>query len=662
MNIITMKKTIKVVKRKTNRKENTSSVTQPIGDCPVDAVSYSLMSLFVSNPIMFKLRYIQNEDIPTLSRPPQIIGSAVHYSSQAYLGGVDTIKWDNDSDRMLKAIKYGQDYIESFPDGFIQYSDKIPNKSKMLEKHAFAMNSYFEYLPKETVEQLVDTETFWKGKMVVPTTGEVLPLEVKGRMDIVIRSKDGVEVHDIKAVERFSNEDDTDGSKLIQAFIYYFLAHVATGEYPHKIKFIEIKHSKNADGSPQVKNFEFIYEEEKMIFELGYRLYDDLIKALNGEMVYVPNVTSFYDKDIALIAYINHLDIDTVKQEEYKKHRVENIPSLIKNKMIKKGVEKKYIENITKQFIGNEIITKSNMNTQEKIESKLMLHGIPIHFKEKIESCSVDTYLFELGQGIKVSRIKQFQEDIEIALAKSGIRIRLMPNSSYIGIEVPKDERIFPAMTKEATKDIELGLDSMNEPISLNLSECPHILVAGTTGSGKSVLLKSILNSVESKYIRLVIDPKDELPGAILEEYDIISQLRAILLQIEKKIKNINTVIVIDEYAIWKTRKTPMKDRFENGEVKKYKFNEEFVEIIQKIVQIGRSYGVHIIIATQRPSVDVISGDVKVNFPVRVCLRVPTGTDSKVILGDVGAEKLLGKGDGIIIMPDGTPVRFQGYK
>lgn len=328
------------------------------------------------------------------------------------------------------------------------------------------------------------------------------------------------------------------------------------------------------------------------------------------------------------------------------------------------------------------------------IEDTLESFGITARVAEVNNSPSVTQYALEVALGTKLSKIQNLSNDLAMALAAPGGQIRVeapIPGRSLVGIEVPNRSLEVvnisqvldsPDMKKAKSKTVvPLGLGVSGQPAIADIQKMPHVLIAGQTGSGKSVCLNSwiftLLFRASPDELRLImVDPKRVeltpfngiphlLVPVIVEPDKVVSALKWAVSEMERRYKlfsevgakNIETynnmaafqtlpfiVIVIDELADIML--------FSPGEVE---------ESICRIAQMARAVGIHLVVATQRPSVDVITGLIKANIPARMAFAVSSSTDSRVILDSVGAEKLLGRGDMLYIPPElAKPVRIQG--
>lgn len=299
----------------------------------------------------------------------------------------------------------------------------------------------------------------------------------------------------------------------------------------------------------------------------------------------------------------------------------------------------------------------------------------------------VTTFEFKPAPDVKVSKILGLQDDLAMALSAETIRIQApIPGRDVVGIEIPNEGRdtiylrdiLESKLFKESSSPltVALGKDIVGNPFITDIKKLPHLLIAGTTGSGKSVginaMLISLLYRNDPDQLKLMmIDPKmlefsmyDDIPHlitpVITEPKKAITALanmvgemeRRYKLMAEKRTKNIDNynekiktdgsgdeampfiVIIIDELA----------DLMMNG-------GKEVENSIARLAQKSRACGIHLVVATQRPSVDVVTGIIKANLPSRLSYRVSQRIDSKVILDSMGAESLLGQGDGLFTPP-----------
>jgi len=329
-----------------------------------------------------------------------------------------------------------------------------------------------------------------------------------------------------------------------------------------------------------------------------------------------------------------------------------------------------------------------------QIEKTLESFGITARVVEVNLGPAVTQYALEVALGTKLSKITALERDLALALAAPTGTIRIeapIPGKSLVGIELPNRAPEFVPLKKmmasEAMKGsdsklaVSLGLDVSGRPIVTEIGRMPHVLIAGQTGSGKSVCINAFLSSIlfratpsEVKFI--LVDPKRVeltvyngiphlLTPVIVDLEKVISALRWLLAEMDRRYKlfaqagarNIDRynemsgfqalpyiVLVIDELA----------DIILFSPV-------EVEDSITRIAQMSRATGIHMVLATQRPSVDVITGLIKANIPCRIAFAVSSQVDSRVILDLQGAEKLLGRGDMLYLPPEqAKPMRIQG--
>lgn len=332
------------------------------------------------------------------------------------------------------------------------------------------------------------------------------------------------------------------------------------------------------------------------------------------------------------------------------------------------------------------------------LENALENFGVPAKVQNVVIGPTVTRYEIEMPEGISVKRVLSLDADIAYALsAKGEIRIEApIPGRSIVGIEVPNNK-----VAKVSIKDVlqskefslspspltfALGKDITGNVKVCNLQKMPHLLVAGTTGSGKSVCLNSIIVSIlyksspdEVKFI--MIDPKQVelsmyeglphmvIPKVITDPTKAVNALqwavdemeRRFKLISEERVRNIDEYNKIEKVLQNRVRKMPyiviIFDEFADFMAVA---KNEIEDKIRRLAGKARAAGIHLILATQRPSTDVVTGTLKANLPARIAFKVAGRVDSEVILGSTGAEKLLGYGDMLYKPTDSAPVRLQG--
>ncbi len=381
------------------------------------------------------------------------------------------------------------------------------------------------------------------------------------------------------------------------------------------------------------------------------------------------NSKSYTNKDELIDEFIPQDEIKDIIQEDLPFIKAENNRST-KTKFSLPSID--LLKTPTKK--ERESLNKNENNNPEFLEKILLDFGVNGKIKKVSYGPVVTLNEFEPAAGIKVSKIINLSDDIARNTSSESARIATIPGSNTIGIELPNSDRENVYLSeildnsnfkkKEVKLPIALGKNISGIPIIGDLSAMPHLLIAGTTGSGKSVCINTIILSLLYKHAPerckfILIDPKmlelstyEGIPHllcpVITEAKKAASVLGWVVKEMESRyrlmtkegVRNIDSynskhklpmpyiVVVVDE----------MSDLMLVA-------GKEIENYIQKLSQMARAAGIHIIMATQRPSVDVITGTIKANFPTRISFQVTSKIDSRTILGEQGAEQLLGKGD-----------------
>jgi S-DNA-T family DNA segregation ATPase FtsK/SpoIIIE len=317
---------------------------------------------------------------------------------------------------------------------------------------------------------------------------------------------------------------------------------------------------------------------------------------------------------------------------------------------------------------------KNETHNPEFLEKILMDFGVSGNIKKVSHGPVVTLNEFEPAAGVKVSKIINLSDDIARNTSSESARIATIPGSNTVGIELPNNmrENVFLSeilantdfKKKEIKLPIALGKNISGKPIVGDLASMPHLLIAGTTGSGKSVCINTIILSLLYRHTPdkckfILIDPK----MLELSTYEGIPHLLCPVITEAKKAASVLGWVVKEMESRYRLM-TKEGVRNIDGYNTKHKLpmpyivvvvdemsdlmlvaGKEIENYIQKLSQMARAAGIHIIMATQRPSVDVITGTIKANFPTRISFQVTSKIDSRTILGEQGAEQLLGKGD-----------------
>ncbi len=388
-----------------------------------------------------------------------------------------------------------------------------------------------------------------------------------------------------------------------------------------------------------------------------------------SSFLFKKNSKNYTNKDELINEFIPQDEIKDIIQEDLPFIKAEN------NRSSKTKFSLPSIDLLKTPTKGErESINKNENNNPEFLEKILLDFGVNGKIKKVSHGPVVTLNEFEPAAGIKVSKIINLSDDIARNTSSESARIATIPGSNTIGIELPNPDRENVYLSeildnsnfkkREIKLPIALGKNISGVPIIGDLSAMPHLLIAGTTGSGKSVCINTIILSLLYKHTPerckfILIDPKmlelstyEGIPHllcpVITEAKKAASVLGWVVKEMESRyrlmtkegVRNIDSynskhklpmpyiVVVVDE----------MSDLMLVA-------GKEIENYIQKLSQMARAAGIHIIMATQRPSVDVITGTIKANFPTRISFQVTSKIDSRTILGEQGAEQLLGKGD-----------------
>lgn len=355
---------------------------------------------------------------------------------------------------------------------------------------------------------------------------------------------------------------------------------------------------------------------------------------------------------------------------------------------------------------NEELMRRELLDNKLRIESTLKSFNIPIQRISATVGPTVTLYEIVPAEGVRISKIKNLEDDIALSLAALGIRIIApIPGRGTIGIEVPNKNANIVSMKEIINSDkfqnnnyalpIGLGRTISNEPFVVDLAKMPHLLVAGATGQGKSVGLNAIITSLlytkhpcEMKFV--LIDPKkvEFTLYSVIENYYLASlpdNEEPIITDTKKVVRTLNSLCkeMDDRYDLLKLAKMRNIKEYnakfcarELSPAMGHRYLpyivlviDEFGDLIMtagreveqplaRLAQLARAIGIHLVIATQRPSVNIITGSIKANFPARIAFRVQSSIDSRTILDTTGANQLIGKGD-MLISTGSDIVRLQ---
>lgn len=365
----------------------------------------------------------------------------------------------------------------------------------------------------------------------------------------------------------------------------------------------------------------------------------------------------------------------TVAAEKAAKH-AHNDGIMVFSRNLVEGVETK-----------TKTLTLEQQLAKDTIEERAAFFGCPGKVKEIRKGPVITLYEFQPAKTTRVKRLINLQEDLALALEAEAVMVRRVPGRDVMGIEISNEssERqnvafraslkyVREAKDKGMALPLNLGTDPFGEPVIDDLATMPHLLIAGSTGSGKSVSLNCIISSLltvcsPQELEFYMIDPKGvelthyngiphmKVPMVTSPHYakDMLEKLTVVMRERLLRLTHVGVrdIKEFNEHA--KSHELPLMPRIvliidELGDLM-MQDRKEFTRMIAEISQIARATGIHMICATQRPSVDVLSGRIKVNFPGRMAFKVTSSTDSRVIVHRKGAEGLLGRGDMLYLSP-----------
>lgn len=604
-------------------------------------LSHSAIMCFLNNQIQFKKRYIAKVyDEP--SSPALVVGKAMHKMIEERLKGQS----------IEVAIQSGLQEIENIADYEIDYG-KTGSREKIIDQYQKLSTIVINELPAYddilAIEDRVECELSIRNKKI----------PMKGYIDLVRDLGDTLEIVDWKSVTSYSDEDTENWAYLIQSWIYVQLIEFKYKKPVSRVVFKEIKKTINRDGMPQIKD----YVLDRHGIEEANDVIGRVVKAVsdyvdNPNATYFPNPRDMMNgaQSMHIVAQMEGVAVRTVHTTE---RREKFAP--------------------VNTVVAEDIADDSGSET-ERIMAKLVEFGVGGRIDEVVKSSTVDTYLLKPNRGVKMSKLASMGDDLSLALGSDAVRV-IAPiyGTQTVGIEVPH-EQSFPKFDGKATShQIPIGVDTMNNVIYDNIAKMPHMLIGGQTGSGKSVFIRNIIQSLNNCEVDII-----DMKGLDFEDLgkNIISEVSEALMLVKKlvhlmderyKNKRVNAkrrVLIIDEYAdlVMQTGKEKHEIGVfdENGKLKTktttIDTRKQLETDLARILQKGRAANINVIIATQRPSADIVAPIIKANCPVKACLRVATAKNSEIILDESGGERLLGKGD-MLYLGSGMvkPVRVQCF-
>lgn len=585
-------------------------------------LSHSAIISFLNNQIQFKKRYIAKiYDDPTT--PAMLVGKAIHKMIE------EVVK----KKPIEMAIQLGLQEIENVSDYEIDYG-KNGSREEIL--------SSYQKLTTAVMNELTIPSNVLSSEDKIECNLTILNKQIpfKGYIDLVLDNQDSLEIWDYKTVRYYSDEGVENWKYIIQAWLYCNLVEYKYKKPVSRFVFKEIKSSVNRDGNPQIKDYILTRDAINQATDVIGRLVKNISDYIdNPNAIYFPNPSDALNgnRSVEIMAMMDGVSVRTVHTTE-RKAKFTPVNTVIA-----------------------EDIAKDDGSESDRIMAKLAEFGIGGKIENIVKSNTVDTYILKPNRGIKMSKIATMGDDLSLALGSEAIRV-IAPiyGTQTVGIEVPHEQK-FPIFDGTAsTNMIPIGVDTMNNVVYDDIAKMPHMLIGGQTGSGKSVFIKNIIKSLDCSVTIIdckMVDFADMNGGkirVITERDDAIAEIEELveLMEYRYATKNLNAsreVLVIDEYAdLIMGMSKEEKRLFENN--------------LSRILQKARVANINVIIATQRPSADIVAPIIKANCPVKACLRVSTTKNSEIIIDQGGGERLLGKGD-MLYLGTGmiNPVRLQCF-
>jgi thymidine kinase len=667
----------------------------------IESWSYSKVSSFARNEKAFEMNYVYRCESKRSSA--SIGGNAYHEALEVYFTAV----MKKETKDLVDLQKVAFDYIEKVDVTQWKLQKTTPTieecKKKAIKITTSLLENFFGELDVYDFKEIIAVESRFSEFLTI--NGVDMPLPCHGVVDLIaLTHDDKLVIVDHKSKASFSDEQAVVFSMGKQAVTYLHGIETKADVSIDEVWFIENKHSKNRNKSAQLNCSKITMDEDtiKLYDSLLYEPLKRMIEAVaTPDYIYLINEDdNFVDKaelhlfwTQTLIAEVDDFNIPISKREliskRLKKIRDVTIASINPN------VIRKFRKHAS-QFIKYNLQNK-DMSKNERIEHTLRTLGIIVNVAHKFEGYSNDTFLLEVSAGTNIGSIYKYKLDIASALSVPSIRINkslfIHEGKSYLSVESAKKREkdlLYDPKFLEGSK-IPIGLDNFNNTVfwDLNNQSTPHVMVCGSTGSGKSVSIISTIEYAKLAGVKdiIIFDPKmefnsyNEKDGVTVynDIEDIEDKLEGLVVEMNDRVRlgQVSLKLVIfDEFADatasarsgneLKVYEEQLVGEYKNGNPKYKRVHvstkKSLEQNLKMLLQKGRSSGYRIIASTQRASVKVITGDAKVNFPVQICFRVPKEIDSKVVLGESGAESLAGNGDGLISSPEYMDlVRFQAF-
>lgn len=638
--------------------------TQPY-ETPLEHLSYSALTTLLRNPAAFKKKY-QEKIYDQKVSPSALVGQACHKFVEVLLkDGLDLVD---------AALEEGYKHIRGTSDVAIEYG-KTGTREAIMQSYANGTRMYLEECADRWIDRTVLSVEGKYTEVIHDDLGRELGLPAKCFVDALWQSTkvetfNGKEypagtlfVEDHKFVRSYEDADDLSPARLIQAmFNWHIIRETKLKKAPAAVIFNEVKLTQNRNGEPQSQYYVIDMNDQAQYFSVFYRLYNDVLKkVVSHEDVYLPNFFDPFDGKQTWVEYCQGLI--SVESPEIVAPKVREL----------RYQEKEYVESAQDRK-GNE-----NLTPEEKIRRKFQEFGIPVDMQETHTNGNVCMYTCKPSRGVRMSAIEKHDKDIALALKARSVRIQApIRGTGTVGIEVPAEKRVAIQYDTSRSYDlleVPIGTDVFGVLHTTRVQDMPHLLVAGTTGSGKSTWINGLIRTLAAS------DPKDvqllliDMKRVELAQHnDLPHLLTKVIYETHKAIAAISWLNEeMDRRYEMLERKNVRNIAEVNGVPYLLAIVDEYAHLIHsagpglektivRLAQMARAVGIHLVLATQRPSVDVVTGLIRSNFPSRICFSVPTRIESTIVLDSKGAEELTGKGDMLYMGSDGKPLqRLQAF-
>lgn len=645
----------------------------------LDSWSYSKVSCFARNEKAFEKEYVYRET--GRRSASSVAGNAYHASLEYFFSEYgsgrtpDVVSLEREAFAYIERVDANEWKLQKTTPTVEQCVISATSTATSLIRNFYSEKDIY----LGDMAEVLGTEVRYECWLTV--NGVDIPLPCHAVADLVVRLVNGrTVIIDHKSKGKYSDEQEVALVHGKQA-ITYALSHEKTaGGRVDEVWFVENKYSSNKDRSPQLRKFAIVLDlDSRKLYEA--MLYEPLRRMCEAvsdpDYVYTINDGDNLSDRAEMYAFwakTMMAEADDFNIPDGKKGLISQRQRKIRDASLA-TINPKTITSFRKNaaaFISYDL-SMSNMNNSERIEHVLRSFGQIVKVAHQIDGFSSDTYLLEVGAGVKIGDIFRYRMDLANALNVPSVRIAqslaVYDGRSYLSVEANKkrtrdlvwDDKYLSGMR------IPIGVDNYGNTVVWDLDNhsTPHMLICGATGSGKSVCIKSTIEYAVAAGIDeiIIMDPKCEFVEYMGRGIRVLNDIDDIELEMLVLVDEMNrrvkcgkvrrTMVVFDEFA--DAVAMARSGKLLNGD-------KSLEENLRILLQKGRSLGFRILAATQRASTKVITGDAKVNFPVQVCFRVPKAIDSKVVLDEEGAESLAGLGDGLMRSPEYLDiVRFQGF-